>query len=591
MRAGILFCVVGALLLGVVPFAEAVPLNIGFENPPYSIGPIAGQDGWTGAGTVVGAGSTRLGGVAGSQSVEFGPDMGRNVSSGIESGSITPFSFLWDWSADTPGPSRFAEFEFQVSGTRVARFGADLSGLVNTRYYGYTIENGGNALSLKTEFGVQFPIVQVEGFLNFSTSTYDLRFTNLNTNTSFALTALQMSTQPGLAAAQANTVFTTTASIEGIHYLDNLSVGGPPPSAFTWSNTSNNWNQAENWFPGGVPNDSSQAAVFGNSITSPETVYTNSAVTVKSIQFGVTDDSGASQSYTIAGPGGVILDAPSGNAAINVIDGTHQFQTPVSLSDNTGVNVGASSSLTFNNALNLNGHTLTKTGTGSMAINNILNTGGGTVALSAGILGGSGEIGGTLTNTAGIVAPGNSPGTLTVDGNFAQSAGGTLAIEIAGAGAGQNDVLDVTGSTILDGLLEISLLSFVPSPNDSFTILSSAAGITNNGLALTGDMASFFSLSLANGNTDLVLTFQASSLPGDFDTDGDVDGRDFLIWQRGGSPNQGSPADLSDWQSHYGTSNLTSTVSAVPEPASGTLLILTLAASTVLFRAARNKWS
>jgi hypothetical protein len=39
---------------------------------------------------------------------------------------------------------------------------------------------------------------------------------------------------------------------------------------------------------------------------------------------------------------------------------------------------------------------------------------------------------------------------------------------------------------------------------------------------------------------------------GDFDSDGDVDGADFLGWQRGASPNAGSAADLEDWQTKFG---------------------------------------
>jgi hypothetical protein len=40
----------------------------------------------------------------------------------------------------------------------------------------------------------------------------------------------------------------------------------------------------------------------------------------------------------------------------------------------------------------------------------------------------------------------------------------------------------------------------------------------------------------------------------DFDLDGDVDGRDFLKWQRGDSPNPLSSADLALWQEQYGGS-------------------------------------
>jgi hypothetical protein len=52
------------------------------------------------------------------------------------------------------------------------------------------------------------------------------------------------------------------------------------------------------------------------------------------------------------------------------------------------------------------------------------------------------------------------------------------------------------------------------------------------------------------------------SLPSDFDLDGDVDGRDFLAWQR--NPGLG---DLAHWHDNYGMSGLlVGDVSAVPEP-------------------------
>lgn len=63
------------------------------------------------------------------------------------------------------------------------------------------------------------------------------------------------------------------------------------------------------------------------------------------------------------------------------------------------------------------------------------------------------------------------------------------------------------------------------------------------------------------------------SEPGDFDGDGDVDGRDFLIWQRGETDSPLSPAELLDWQEHYGTGTLVAT-SIVPEP--GSLVLFTV---------------
>jgi hypothetical protein len=61
----------------------------------------------------------------------------------------------------------------------------------------------------------------------------------------------------------------------------------------------------------------------------------------------------------------------------------------------------------------------------------------------------------------------------------------------------------------------------------------------------------------------------------DFDGDGDVDGRDFLAWQRGSSPNPFSAGDLALWQAAYNGGAL-SAVSAVPEPSALCLALLGL---------------
>jgi hypothetical protein len=56
-------------------------------------------------------------------------------------------------------------------------------------------------------------------------------------------------------------------------------------------------------------------------------------------------------------------------------------------------------------------------------------------------------------------------------------------------------------------------------------------------------------------------------IAGDFDADGEVDGADFLVWQR--NPAVGN---LADWKTNYGTGSLTASI-AVPEPAAGLLLL------------------
>ncbi|MDZ4657669.1 MAG: PQQ-dependent sugar dehydrogenase [Bythopirellula sp.] len=71
--------------------------------------------------------------------------------------------------------------------------------------------------------------------------------------------------------------------------------------------------------------------------------------------------------------------------------------------------------------------------------------------------------------------------------------------------------------------------------------------------------------------------------PGDFDEDGDVDGRDFLVWQRGQSPEPFSSSDLATWQTNYGTGPLAASV-AVPEPTSLAMVGLALMAASTLRR-------
>ncbi len=72
-----------------------------------------------------------------------------------------------------------------------------------------------------------------------------------------------------------------------------------------------------------------------------------------------------------------------------------------------------------------------------------------------------------------------------------------------------------------------------------------------------------------------------AGLPGDFDGDGDVDGADFLTWQRG-FPGTFDASDLAEWQGAYGAPPVAA--ATVPEPTS---LILTLSgtlATALCFR-------
>ena len=104
--------------------------------------------------------------------------------------------------------------------------------------------------------------------------------------------------------------------------------------------------------------------------------------------------------------------------------------------------------------LNLRGYTVamqTLINQGSLAVNHILNSPQVHVN-GQGTLQGNGTITGNVFNS-GRVAPGNSIGRLTIQGNYTQSSAGRLEIEVQGVN--HHDTLHVSGRAHLDGTLEV----------------------------------------------------------------------------------------------------------------------------------------
>jgi hypothetical protein len=100
-------------------------------------------------------------------------------------------------------------------------------------------------------------------------------------------------------------------------------------------------------------------------------------------------------------------------------------------------------------------------------------TGSGTVRVTnTGTLQGTGSIAGPVENF-GIIAPGASPGKLTLTSTYTQKAGSSLKIELAGTAPGTGyDQLLVTGAASLTGTLDVSLSGgFKPATGDAFDVL------------------------------------------------------------------------------------------------------------------------
>ena len=101
------------------------------------------------------------------------------------------------------------------------------------------------------------------------------------------------------------------------------------------------------------------------------------------------------------------------------------------------------------------------------------------IAIQGGTLAGTGTVTGpVVVSGSGALAPGLSPGTVNVVGNYTQqNPSGAFNVEIGGTAPGtQFDNANVSGTGAvanLAGALNVSLFNaFVPTPGDSFTILT-----------------------------------------------------------------------------------------------------------------------
>jgi hypothetical protein len=91
---------------------------------------------------------------------------------------------------------------------------------------------------------------------------------------------------------------------------------------------------------------------------------------------------------------------------------------------------------------------------------------------SQGEVHGDGNIIGNVENS-GLVSPGNSPGSLTIEGDYLQGIAGTLELEFAGLGSTQHDRLIVTGNAMLDGDVVLKFINqFAPQQGQQFEFLT-----------------------------------------------------------------------------------------------------------------------
>ncbi|WP_425965280.1 autotransporter domain-containing protein [Rhizobium nepotum] len=142
--------------------------------------------------------------------------------------------------------------------------------------------------------------------------------------------------------------------------------------------------------------------------------------------------------------------------------------------------------------------------------------GGSALIENGGRLQGAGTIGSgtgsTVTLASGsTLAPGNSTGTLTVDGNLTFNTGSRYEVEVAPGGK-QSDLIKVTGSATLNGGTVAHIgMTGTYDPAATYTILSAEHGVNGSFDAVTSDFA-FLDPSLGYNGNDVTLSLTRNDI-------------------------------------------------------------------------------
>lgn len=159
-----------------------------------------------------------------------------------------------------------------------------------------------------------------------------------------------------------------------------------------------------------------------------------------------------------------------------------------------------------------NGTPFTGTTTVEGGTLNVTGTLGGTMSVQSGsVLGGSGTLGAVTVADGGILAPGTSPGTITM-GSLTLNGGSILDFELGTPGligGGVNDLIVVTGGLTLDGTLNVTALP--DFGNGLYTLIEYGNLVADNGLDI-GTTPDGFTYALNSGTgTNSAVTLNVSS--------------------------------------------------------------------------------
>jgi outer membrane autotransporter protein len=173
---------------------------------------------------------------------------------------------------------------------------------------------------------------------------------------------------------------------------------------------------------------------------------------------GAVDGNGQPVAGGVIDAPSLFLNGPDAWLAFVVSDDLYLFQTPVSGDGGIYVNsgyvrfTGDSSDFTGQVSVEENA---------TLSVNGVLY--GDLIVQRHGLLNGTGTVGNVTVKDGGALAPGNSPGTLHVDGDLAMETGSTYAAEID-TSTGVSDSVMVSGNVVIDPGTTLSVTNLAGDP-------------------------------------------------------------------------------------------------------------------------------
>ncbi|MHC4179442.1 MAG: hypothetical protein ACYSWU_18170, partial [Planctomycetota bacterium] len=197
-----------------------------------------------------------------------------------------------------------------------------------------------------------------------------------------------------------------------------------------WNNPGGgSYHDSTNWLGGIVPNSVGAEANFLEKIEGDSTVHCEEPVVVGTINLH------SPNSYTIAGPAEITLEASAGDAQINVLSGHHRIEAPLSLAGNLAVDTADATTLTLDpdRMILLLGN-LTKNGLGALVLTETSPL-AGDVTVNEGVL----EVG------ENVLALGSGSNTIYLGEGSTLKAVGTVNHRVVNTGAPGTSTLEAVG--------------------------------------------------------------------------------------------------------------------------------------------------